>query len=118
MSELQIVTDWKQYFALFRTQSESCLKSGKSIIFATVIPDIRIEDYSYPLPDERIAKYPLPERDSSKLLIYEDGLVRERIFSDLPSELPDGAFMVFNDTKVVPARLHFRRDSGAHIEIF
>jgi S-adenosylmethionine:tRNA ribosyltransferase-isomerase len=83
-----------------------------------MIPVVRIEDYSYPLPDGRIAKYPLPERDSSKLLVYRDGSVSDRIFRDLPSELPCGAFMVFNDTKVVPARLHFRRDSGAHIEVF
>ena len=92
--------------------------SRKSIIFASVIPDIRIEDYFYPLPDERIAKYPLPQRDSSKLLIYRDGDVSESIFRNLPQELPSGSLMVFNDTRVVPARLHFRRESGAHIEIF
>lgn len=80
--------------------------------------DIRIEDYNYPLPDERIAKYPLAERDSSKLLRYRDGAVDEHIFRDLPGLLPSGALMVFNDTKVVPARLFFRRDTGAHIEIF
>lgn len=84
----------------------------------TMIPDIRIEDYDYPLPDERIAKYPLPERDSSKLLVYRDGAVSESIFSSLPGLLPSDAVMVFNDTKVVPARMHFRRSSGAHIEIF
>lgn len=83
-----------------------------------MIPDIRIEDYAYPLTDERIAKYPLPERDSSKLLVYKDGAVHERIFRELAAELPSGAMMVFNNTKVVPARMHFRRDSGARIEIF
>ena len=83
-----------------------------------MIPELHIEDYSYPLPDERIAKYPLPERDASKLLIYRDGSVRERIFRNLAEELPAGALMVFNDTKVVPARLFFRRPTGAHIEIF
>ena len=83
-----------------------------------MIPDIRIEDYSYPLPDERIAKYPLPERSSSKLLVYNGGSVHESVFRELPSELPEGALMVFNDTRVVPARLHFVRESGAHIEIF
>ena len=83
-----------------------------------MIPELHIEDYSYPLPDERIAKYPLPERDASKLLIYRDGTVRERIFRHLAEELPAGALMVFNDTKVVPARLFFRRPTGAHIEIF
>ncbi len=83
-----------------------------------MIPQIRIDDYNYPLPDERIAKYPLPERDASKLLIYRDGNVDARIFRDLPGLLPDGALMVFNDTKVVPARLHFQRETGASIEIF
>lgn len=80
--------------------------------------DIRIEDYNYPLPDERIAKYPLAERDSSKLLRYRAGEVDEHTFRDLPGLLPSGALMVFNDTKVVPARLFFKRDTGAHIEIF
>ena len=83
-----------------------------------MIPEIRIEDFSYPLPDGRIAKYPLPERDASKLLIYRDGLVRERVFRNLAEELPADSLMVFNDTKVVPARLFFRRPTGAHIEIF
>ena len=83
-----------------------------------MIPELHIEDYSYSLPDERIAKYPLGERDASKLLIYRDGSVRERIFRDLAEELPAGSLMVFNDTKVVPARLFFRRPTGAHIEVF
>jgi len=83
-----------------------------------MIPDIHIEDYNYPLPDERIAKYPLPERDSSKLLRYRDGVVDEFVFRDIPDLLPEGSVMVFNDTKVVPARLHFQRESGAHIEVF
>ena len=83
-----------------------------------MIPEIRIEDYHYPLSEDRIAKYPLPERDASKLLIYKDGSVSERVFRQLPDELPAGALMVFNDTKVVPARLHFQRQTGAHIEIF
>lgn len=83
-----------------------------------MIPQIHIEDYNYPLPDERIAKYPLPERDSSKLLHYEDGQVDEHVFRELPDLLPENALMVFNDTKVVPARMHFQRATGAHIEIF
>ncbi len=83
-----------------------------------MIPQIRIEDYNYPLPDDRIAKYPLPERDASKLLVYRDGDVCEKVFRDLPGLLPEDALMVFNDTKVVPARMHFKRTSGAHIEIF
>lgn len=83
-----------------------------------MIPDIRIEDYNYILPDERIAKYPLPERDSSKLLVYKDGACSDHVFNEIPDMLPDGALMVFNDTKVVPARLFFKRDTGAVIEVF
>ena len=84
----------------------------------TMIPEIRIEDYNYSLPDERIAKYPLQQRDGSKLLQYKDGVVSENRFKDIASLLPEGALMVFNDTKVVPARLQFQRSTGAHIEIF
>jgi len=83
-----------------------------------MIPEIHIQDYNYPLPDERIAKYPLPERDASKILRYRDGNVDEFVFRDLPDLLPASSLMVFNDTKVVPARLHFQRQTGAHIEIF
>lgn len=83
-----------------------------------MIPEIHIEDYNYGLDDARIAKYPLPERDASKLLHYKDGVIEEHVFRDLPSLLPASGLMVFNDTKVVPARLHFQRDTGAHIEIF
>ena len=83
-----------------------------------MIPEIHIEDYRYPLDDERIAKYPLPERDASKLLRYQDGHVDEFVFRQLPDLLPTDSLMVFNDTKVVPARLHFQRQSGAHIEVF
>ena len=83
-----------------------------------MIPQIKIEDYNYPLDDSRIAKYPLAERDASKLLHYKDATVQEYSFRDLPSLLPAGALMVFNDTKVVPARMFFQRDTGAHIEIF
>jgi S-adenosylmethionine:tRNA ribosyltransferase-isomerase len=83
-----------------------------------MIPHIKIEDYNYPLPDERIAKYPLNQRDASKLLCYKDSVPSEYSFKDISSLLPEGSVMVFNDTKVVPARLHFQRASGAHIEIF
>ena len=83
-----------------------------------MIPDIKIEDYNYVLPDERIAKYPLSERDSSKLLVYKDGACAETVFKNLPQHIPAGSMMVFNDTKVVPARLFFKRPTGAHIEIF
>ena len=83
-----------------------------------MIPEIHIEEYNYPLPDERIAKYPLEKRDSSKLLCYRDGEISQYKFTALPEVLEEGSMMVFNDTKVVPARLHFQRSTGAHIEIF
>lgn len=79
---------------------------------------IQIKDYNYPLPDERIAKYPLPERDSSKLLVYQHGEIREDGFKSLPKYLPQNSLMVFNNTKVIQARLHFRKETGALIEIF
>ena len=79
---------------------------------------IQIRNYDYTLPDERIAKFPLPERDSSKLLVYEGGNISETTFRSLPSLLPEGALMVFNNTRVIQARLHFRKGSGALIEIF
>lgn len=83
-----------------------------------MIQDIRIEDFNYPLPDERIAKYPLERRDASKLLCYRNGLSVGHSFKEIASLLPEDSLMVFNDTKVVPARLHFQRETGAHIEIF
>lgn len=80
--------------------------------------DIRIEDYNYELPDGKIAKYPLPERDASKLLKYSAGTIEEHRFRGISDLIPEDSLMIFNDTKVVPARLHFQRDTGAHIEIF
>ena len=79
---------------------------------------IHISDYAYALPDDRIAKYPLAERDASKLLIYRGGQIRETLFRHLPDCLPDGALLVFNNTRVIRARLLFRKDTGAMIEIF
>ena len=80
--------------------------------------EIHISEYNYELPDERIAKFPLAERDSSKLLVYRHGTVGESVFHNLPSLLPQGALMVFNNTKVIQARLHFRKETGALIEVF
>lgn len=79
---------------------------------------LKIADYNYPLPDERIAKFPLAKRDESKLLIYNKGVISEDHFFNLPSHLPEGALMVFNNTKVIQARMHFRKETGALIEIF
>lgn len=82
------------------------------------IPKINISDYTYDLPDDRIASYPVERRDASKLLIYNKGIISESVFSSLPGFLSDDSIMVFNNTKVVPARLLFRRETGAFIEIF
>ncbi len=79
---------------------------------------IQIKDYDYDLPESRIAKYPMAVRDESKLLLYRDGEVREDVFRHLPDYLPAGALMVFNNTKVIQARLHFRKATGALIEVF
>lgn len=79
---------------------------------------IKISDYNYPLPDERIAKFPLKERDSSKLLVYKHGEIDERVFTSLPEYIEPGSLMIFNNTKVIQARLHFRKETGALIEIF
>ena len=79
---------------------------------------IHISDYNYPLPDERIAKYPLAQRDHSKLLVYKKGEVGEDVFYNIPNHLPQGALMVFNNTRVIQARMHFRKSTGALIEIF
>lgn len=79
---------------------------------------IKISDYDYPLPDERIAKFPLSKRDHSKLLLYKHGEVGEDVFCNLPKYLPKNALMVFNNTRVIQARMHFRKETGALIEIF
>lgn len=80
--------------------------------------DISIEDFSYDLPDERIARYPLAERDQSKLLVYKNGLISESIYKNLPDYLPNDTLLVFNNTKVVEARLLFQKPTGGTIEIF
>ena len=79
---------------------------------------IRISEFNYPLPDERIAKFPLPVRDQSKLLLYRHGEVTEDIFTSLPDYLPAHSLMIFNNTKVIQARLHFHKETGALIEVF
>ena len=79
---------------------------------------IKISEFNYPLPDERIAKFPLAERDQSKLLVYRRGEVSEDRFTSLPNYLEAGEMMVFNNTKVIQARLHFRKETGALIEVF
>ena len=89
------------------------------------VKHIRISEFNYTLPDERIAKFPLAQRDSSKLLVYNHGQVSQDVFTSLPGYLPKGALMIFNNTKVIQARLHFRKpacggpkSTGAMIEVF
>ncbi len=84
------------------------------------VQDIRIEEYNYPLPDERIAKHPLAERDRCKLLVRgADGALSQHIFFELPQMLPADSMLVYNNTRVINARLRFRKgDGGALIEIF
>lgn len=79
---------------------------------------ICIEDFNYPLPEERIAKHPIDKRDASKLLVYKNGVFSETVFSSLSKYLPENALIVFNDTKVIQARLLFEKESGSTIEVF
>ena len=83
-----------------------------------IAENIRMDEYTYPLPDERIAKYPLKERDNSKLVVYKNGEISHNNFSNLVSFIQPGSLLVFNETKVIKARLEFRKETGARIEIF
>jgi len=78
---------------------------------------LRIESFDYDLPDERIARYPLYPRDSSKLLVFNQGAIEHQTFGDLTGNLPADTLLVFNDTKVIPARAYFQKETGATIEI-
>ena len=80
--------------------------------------NLSIKDFTYDLPEDRIAKYPLPERDASKLLVYEDGKITEDIYKNLDRHLPSNSLLVFNDTRVIEARLLFQKSTGGIIEIF
>ena len=79
---------------------------------------LHISDYDYPLPPEKIARYPIAERDQSKLLVYRKGNITHRTFSDIPQLLPADTPLIYNNTKVIQARLRFRKETGALIEIF
>jgi len=82
------------------------------------IQSIRIEDFAYPLPEERIAKFPVEPRDASKLLLYRKGVLGETVFGRLPEHLEPNSLLVYNNTKVIHARLFFFKETGARIEIF
>jgi S-adenosylmethionine:tRNA ribosyltransferase-isomerase len=81
-------------------------------------PKVYISDYNYSLPDERIAKYPLEQRDISKLLVYKNKTITEHTFRNVSDLIPTDSLIVFNNTKVVQARLNFKRETGASIEVF
>jgi len=84
-----------------------------------MVKNLRIEEFDYPLPDDRIARYPLAQRDSCKLLMRRaDGSVSDHVFTELPGLLPMDAMLVYNNTRVINARLRFRKPEGATIEIF
>jgi len=80
--------------------------------------NISIKDYSYTLPEEKIAKHPLPERDASRLLIYNNGKIQEDIYRNIANYIPSNSLMLFNDTRVVEARLLFQKQTGGVIEVF
>src|SRR6185503_9276812 len=79
---------------------------------------LSIKDFTYSLPEERIAKYPLAERDASKLLIYKDRNISEDIYRSIADHIPLNSLLIFNDTKVLEARLLFQKSTGGVIEIF
>ncbi len=82
------------------------------------LPEIRLDQIQYDLPDDRIARFPLPQRDASKLLVYKGGQIEHVAFTNLPQQLPPDSYLVFNNTRVIPARLYFTRATGALIELF
>ncbi|MDR0541950.1 MAG: S-adenosylmethionine:tRNA ribosyltransferase-isomerase [Dysgonamonadaceae bacterium] len=83
-----------------------------------MVQDIAIDAFDYELPDDRIARFPLPQRDKSKLLVYDKGQITESVFDRIPDLIPAKALLVFNNTKVIQARMIFRKKTGAPIEIF
>ena len=80
--------------------------------------DIKIEAYNYLLPEDKIATFPLAQRDASKLLVYKNGLIKDEQFKALADQLPGDALMVYNQTKVVHARLLFKKPTGGKVEVF
>lgn len=80
--------------------------------------ELSVHDFTYELPEHKIARYPLPERDSSRLLVYKNGAIQESIYRDIYQQLPPGSLLIFNNTKVVAARLLFPKPTGAVVEVF
>ncbi|MEZ4902721.1 MAG: S-adenosylmethionine:tRNA ribosyltransferase-isomerase [Spirosomataceae bacterium] len=83
-----------------------------------MLPEVLLADYYYNLPEHRIAHYPVEPRDTSKLLISQKGRINHQRFHQLPDFLPASSLLIFNDTKVIPARLYFQKPTGSVIEIF
>lgn len=121
MKSLQIRTTLtatdRNKFVLLQPDWQNCPIYYR-MIMVTATQQIRIEEFDYPLPDERIAKFPLPKRDESKLLLYHNETVSESIFKNITDYLPEGSLMVFNNTRVIQARLLFKKQTGAQIEVF
>lgn len=95
-------------------KADNSTETNRQNIFASV----RLEDYLYQLPEAAIAKYPLAQRDQSKLLVYRQGSIAHRTFTEVPEQLPENSLLFFNNTKVIPARMLFSKETGARIEIF
>ena len=108
---------WNLFFSDKAIPKENPYICGK-IQKMSAVKDIAIEAYDYPLPEDRIAKYPLPERDASKLLVLKDDRIQESQFKHIGDFLPEGALLVFNETKVIRARLQFHKATGSRIEVF
>ena len=79
---------------------------------------LRISDFTYDLPESKIAKYPLAERDQSKLLVWQNGIIKESVFKDCVDFIPENSQLIFNNTRVIHARMFFRKETGSKIEIF
>ncbi|MES2387941.1 MAG: S-adenosylmethionine:tRNA ribosyltransferase-isomerase [Bacteroidota bacterium] len=85
---------------------------------SSYLPRLQREDFTYPLPDARIARFPLSPRDSSKLMVWKNGAISHTVFNKLPELLPKNSLLIFNNTKVIPARLIFNTETGANVEVF
>ena len=116
-AELQLQTDPSRLLMHYKIEKSQAWGTPKKI--KKMNPkDIKIQDYTYDLPEERIAKFPLEERDGSKLLVYKNGLLKDEDFKSIAAQIEPGTIMVFNNSKVVNARLIFKKESGGVVEIF
>ena len=100
-----------------RSVSRSHFQEG-SFLYFRAMKELAIEDYTYDLPDEKIAHYPLAERDLSKLLIYKNGAIQQDVYRNISGYLPEDSLIIFNDSRVIEARIVFTKSSGSKIEIF